>query len=346
MRRITGKLIVLLLLLMEQGLCLGSLLNLGPEQLVQVGVTDRTDIEVDGYSVPSYVDWNNDGRKDLVVGEGGGGYINGKVRVYLNNGTASEPQFSSYFYAQSDGSDLVVTGEGCLGAFPRLLYWDSDGRRDLLVGLSDGTTRIYLNTGTNENPTFDAGTTLQVGPPGSEGDIDVGDRTAPTVVDWDNDGLKDLVAGALDGKIHLFINEGTDTTPDFLAETIVQDGISDLVVFGTRSSPVILDLDGDGKKDLLTGNTYGQLLLYVNTGTDAAPAFSDYSFVDSDGTPIDLSGLARSRPFVCDWTGDGYLDVLIGAGDGKVHLYEGIPEPATIVLLGVGGVLLLRKRRA
>jgi hypothetical protein len=28
---------------------------------------------------------------------------------------------------------------------------------------------------------------------------------------------------------------------------------------------------------------------------------------------------------VCDWTGDGYLDVLIGAGDGKVHLYQTIP---------------------
>jgi hypothetical protein len=342
-----GKLIVMLLL-MEQSLCLASLLNLGPEQLVQAGVTD---VEVYGYSVPSYVDWNNDGKKDLVVGEGGGGYSDGKVRVYLNNGTASDPQFSSYSYAQSDGSDLVVLGSGCLGAFPRLVYWDSDGRRDLLVGLSDGTTRVFLNTGTNENPTFDAGTTLQVGSPGSEVDIDVGSRATPTVLDWDNDGLKDLAVGAYDGKIHLCINQGTDTDPDFLGETFAQEDGSDLVVpplapASGRSSPVIMDLDGDGKKDILAGNTDGQLLLYINTGTDAAPIFSGYSFVESDGTPIDLLGSARSRPFVCDWTGDGYLDVLIGANDGKVHLYQGIPEPATIILLGIGGVLLLRKRRA
>lgn len=342
MGHITGKLIVLLLL-MEQSLCLASLLNLGPDQLVQAGVTD---IEVYGYSVPSYVDWNNDGKKDLVVGEGGGGYSDGKVRIYLNNGTASNPQFSSYFYAQSDGGDLVVLGSNCLGAFPRLVYWDSDARKDLLVGLSDGTTRIYLNTGTNENPTFDAGTALQVGSPGSKVDIDVGTRATPTVLDWDNDALKDLIVGAYDGRIHLFINQGTDTEPDFLAETFVQEASSDLVVPGTRSSPFILDLDGDGKKDLLTGNTDGQLVLYINTGTDAAPTFSGYSLVEADGTPIDLPYSARSRPFVCDWTGDGYLDVLIGADDGKVHLYQGIPEPTTICLLGLGALALLRKRRA
>ena len=342
MTRITGILIVLLLL-MQQGLCLASLLNLGPEQIVQAGATE---IAVYGYSVPSYVDWNNDGKKDLVVGEGGSIYEEGKVRVYLNNGTASDPQFSSYFYAQSDGSDLVVPASNCLGAFARLVYWDADGRQDLLVGLADGTTRIYLNTGTNENPTFDAGTTLQVGSPGSEGDIDVGLRAAPTVVDWDNDGMKDLAIGAYDGKIHLYINEGTDTEPDFLADTLVQQGSSDLIVPSERSSPVILDLDGDGNKDILTGNTDGELLLYINTGTDAAPTFSGYSLVDSGGTPIDLLGSARSRPFICDWTGDGYLDVLIGADDGKVHLYQGIPEPATIILLGVGGILMLSKRRA
>ncbi len=89
-----------------------------------------------------------------------------------------------------------------------------------------------------------------------------------------------------------------------------------------RSSPVVLDLNGDGKKDLLTGNTEGELLLYINVGTDAEPKFSGYLRVESDGVRINLAGTPRSRPFVCDWTGDGYLDVLVGAGDGKVHLYQ------------------------
>ena len=345
MRRIATKLIIPLLL-MGQSCCLASLLNLGTEQFVQAG---GMDIGVNGYSVPSYVDWNNDGRKDLVVGEGGAGGNPGMVRVYLNVGTASSPQFSGYFLAQSNGSDLVYSSGcncGCMGLFPRAVYWDADAHKDLITGTPDGTVLLYLNTGTDTDPTFDSGTMLQVGPPDSKTELFVGLRATPTVVDWDNDGLRDLVVGAYDGKIHLFINEGTDTAPDFLTETFAQENGSDLVVPSWRSSPVILDLDGDGKKDLLTGDTYGQLLLYSNVGTDAAPTFSGYSLIESDGVPIDLAGSPRSRPFVCDWTGDGYLDVLIGAGDGKVYLYQGIPEPATLCLLGLGALALLRKRRA
>jgi hypothetical protein len=321
-----------------------SLLNLGVEELVQAG---GADIAVNGYSVPSYVDWNNDGRMDLVIGEGGGDGYPGLVRIYLNVGTSSSPEFSDYFYAQSNGSDLIYSSGcncGCMGLFPRVVYWDGDGRKDLITGTADGTTLLFLNTGTDSTPTFDAGTLLQVGLPGSKIDVDVGARATSSIVDWNNDGAKDLVIGALDGRIHLFIDEGTDTAPDFFAETFAQENGSDLVVPALRSSPVILDLDGDGNKDLLTGDTFGQLLFYSNVGTDEAPAFSGYSFIESAGVPIDLPDYPRSRPFVCDWTGDGYLDVLIGAGDGKVHLYQGVPEPATIALLGLAGLALLRKR--
>lgn len=81
-------------------------LVLGPEEIVQSG---GTDIVVVGYSVPSFVDWNNDGLGDLVVGEGG---TTAKARVYLNEGTASDPQFSDFTYVQSLGADLVETGSG------------------------------------------------------------------------------------------------------------------------------------------------------------------------------------------------------------------------------------------
>jgi len=45
------------------------LLKLGSEQLIQAG---GVDIDVPGYSVPSFVDWNADGLGDLVIGQGGG----------------------------------------------------------------------------------------------------------------------------------------------------------------------------------------------------------------------------------------------------------------------------------
>jgi len=307
----------------------GKLLNLGPEELVQA---NGVDIKVPGYSVPSFVDWNNDKLKDLVIGEGGG-FGDAKVRVYLNVGTEPSPQFSDYFYAQSNGSDLVCPASGCLGWFPRVEYWDADQRKDLLVGQADGTVKIFLNIDTDESPAFDSGTFLQVGLPGSKTNINVGARATPCLVDWNNDGRKDLVVGAYDGRIHIFINEGTDTKPDFIVETFAQASGSDLAVPGERASPIVIDLDMDDRKDILAGNTDGQLLFYRNIGTDAEPIFSDYKLVESNGVPIDLPGSPRSRPFLCYWTGDGhfgpidaYPDVLIGAGDGKVHLYRGIPE--------------------
>ena len=295
-------------------------LLLGPAQTVQA---DGVDISVPGYSVPSWVDWNSDGRKDLLVGQGGGTSPQGKVRIYLNVGTAAQPVFSAYVYAQSGGADLAVTASGCLGIFPRVVYWDLDARKDMLAGEAAGKVRLFTNTGTDGAPVFDAGPYLQVGQPGAKADINVGGRATPTPVDFNGDGRKDLVLGAIDGKVRVYINEGTDGTPDFRTVQYAQDNGADLAVPTGRSVPCLLDLDGDGKKDLLTGNTEGQLLFYHNVGTDQAPAFSGYVYVESSGIPIDLAGSARSRPFVCDWAFDLTPDVLIGSGDGLVRLYEG-----------------------
>ncbi len=323
MKHITPVILVLFMLMTpSRGFGDDSSLNLGPEELVQAG---GADIDVGIYSVPSFVDWNNDYLKDLVIGTGGG-----NVRVYLNVGTESDPQFSSYFYAQSGGSNLYCTPSGCMGCFPRVVYWDADARKDLLVGQSDGTVKIFLNVGTDEDPSFDAGTLLQVGEPGSETNIDVGSRATISIVDWNSDDRKDLAVGALDGQIRIFLNEGTDTKPVFYNQVFAQEDGGSLTVPSLRSSPIVLDIDGDGNKDLLAGNTNGQLLFYANVGNDSDPNFSGYTAVEADGVPIDLPSAPRSRPSVCYWTGDGYfgpidgyLDVLIGASDGKVHLYRG-----------------------
>ncbi len=313
-----------------------KVLNFGPEEII---LADGLDIQVPGYSVPSFVDWNNDNLQDLVIGQGGV-FEEGKVRVYLNIGTEAEPTFSDFFYVQSEGSDLTCPASGCIGSFPRVVYWDADKRKDLLVGQSDGTVKIFLNIGTDIEPVFDSGRTIKVGL-GNE-NLDVGSRATPSLLDWDNDRQIDLVAGAFDGKIHIYLSSGLngEIPPSFDFSTpsgsfALEDGL-DLVVPTNRSSPVIFDLDGDNKKDLLTGNTEGQLLFYKNVGTDDKPEFSGYTLVQSNGAAIDLDGTPRSRPFVCYWTGNGffgpidnYPDVLIGSGDGKVRLYRGIPQTKT-----------------
>jgi len=235
--------------------------DLGPEELVQA---DGFDIEVPGYSVPSFIFWDGDDLRDLVVGEGGGGIPEGKVRIYLNIGTEDDPLFADYFYAQSADSDLVLPAGGCLGVFPRVVYWDSCGRRDLLVGLADGEIWFFENVGSQNEPYFEEGTPVEVGETGFKEVIDVGSRPTSSVVDWNNDGMKDLVAGALDGLVRIYINEGTNHFPDFITVEFAQ--------------------------------------------------------ADSG----DLEGAARSRVFVCDWTGDGLADVLVGSNDGLIRLYQGI----------------------
>jgi hypothetical protein len=222
-----------------------------------------------------------------------------------------------------------------------VVYWDADAKKDLLIGQADGRVKLFLNIGTDPVPTFDGGTFLQVGPGGTKSDIDVGNRATLNVADWDNDGVKDLVVGAYDGKIHVFINEGTDTSPDYLVEVLAQEDGSDLIVPSVRSSPVVVDLDGDGKKDLLAGNTNGELLQYLNVGTAGAPSFSGYAYVQSDEATIDLNSLGRSRPSLCDWTGDGKMDVLIGVGDGQVHLYQGKTYVPAVTSWGVIVMMML-----
>jgi len=310
-------------------------LEFGPQELVGDG---NGAIRVEGYSVPSFVDWNNDGLNDLVVGQGPVD-SEGKVRVYLNSGTTGAPLFSDYFFADSGGTDLAVSASGCLGAFPRVVYWDGDNRKDLLIGQADGKVRIFLNEGTDTNPSFDNGHFLQAG-----ADIDVGLRATPSVVDWNSDGRKDLAAGAYDGRLRIYLNQGTDAAPELAPAIFAQNHGSDLIDYNRRFSPVIVDMDGDGKKDILAGDTSGALLFYPNVGTDQSPAFAGYMPVLSGGRPISLGNYQRSRPFVCDWTGDGYLDILVGAGDGLVYLYQGLPEPATMLLMGLGTLLLKRRR--
>jgi hypothetical protein len=305
-------------------------INLGPEELVQA---DGNDIVVPGYSGPSFEDWNGDHLKDLIVGEGGGGFT-GKVRVYLNVGTESDPCFVNFFYVQSNGQDLSCTPQGCLGCYPRVVYWDEDARKDLLIGLADGTAKIFLNVASDNEPAFDAGQNVMVGNESAYA-FDVGSRATPSLVHWNDDDMLDIVSGGLDGLIHIYYNcgcGGSAVPPHFFFSApdgaYAQDNGRDLQVPAGRSSPVVMDLDGDGKKDLLSGNTDGMILFYKNTGTNSLPMFAGYSPVQSLGQPIDLAGSFRSRPSVCCWTGDedGYWDLLIGYGDGKVHLYRGIPK--------------------
>jgi hypothetical protein len=307
-----------------------GVINLGPEEILKA---KGEEIVVPGYSVPSFEDWNNDDRKDLIVGEGGvveGGKVYpGKIRVYLNVGTEADPCFADYFYVQAYKVDLSVTPEGCLGCFPRFVDWDEDRGKDLLVGCGDGTVKVFPDFGNASALVFTGSTDLAAG---CVYTLDVGAQATPSLVDWNGDGMTDLVAGGLDGAIHVYYNCGCGGYIPPRFNTSPPEGVfpqasgRDLIVPSGRSSPVIVDADGDGRRDILTGNTDGQILFYKNVGADYFPMFEGHTPVQSVGQPIDLAGSLCSRPFVCYWNGrkDKHWDLLVGYGDGKIRLYRGL----------------------
>jgi hypothetical protein len=55
-------------------------------------------------SIPFTTDWNNDGKKDLIVGQ-----REGYIHLYLNDGTDLNPAFDGYIQIESDGIPIKTS---------------------------------------------------------------------------------------------------------------------------------------------------------------------------------------------------------------------------------------------
>ncbi len=57
-----------------------------------------------GHLVPCVSDWNSDGNKDLIVGQ----FTKGAIRLYLNQGTDTEPVFNDFSFLQAGGKPIKM----------------------------------------------------------------------------------------------------------------------------------------------------------------------------------------------------------------------------------------------
>ena len=207
--------------------------------------------------------------------------------------------------------------------------WNSDGKKDLVVGTETGVVRVYLNTGTDAAPVFGYDAPGYITVKKGSSNFDCGIKATPDILDWDNDGDLDLICGETDGVVNLLLNDaGPGTSPTFNASSLVKDGGSNLDP-GSASHPVAFDWNQDGKKDLLVGDSSGYVRLYANTGTDANPSFSGSVTMDAGGARLDAG--SYSRPEVYDYDSDGVPDLIVGSSDGKVRYYRGL-LPLTVTL--------------
>ena len=65
--------------------------------------TGFIDVSV-GHSIPFVVDWNGDGKRDLLVGQ----FEGGKLRAYLNKGANAAPKFKGFAYVKAGKSEAAV----------------------------------------------------------------------------------------------------------------------------------------------------------------------------------------------------------------------------------------------
>lgn len=153
--------------------------------LVCGGVT----IDVGYNSAPVCVDWNEDGERDLLVGNESAG----NIRLYINDTIDTDPVYNTYSLIESSGTSIAHS-RNC----PQIYDMNLDGKKDILTGVNGGQIYYYENTGTNDDPVFS----------GSEIIISTGGGGARFWVnDWNEDGLPDVLASNFNGYIQVYIQQ-------------------------------------------------------------------------------------------------------------------------------------------
>ncbi|MBN1424878.1 VCBS repeat-containing protein [Candidatus Fermentibacteria bacterium] len=223
------------------------------------------------------------------------------LNLFENIGDVSQPSFhkvDGFFQGMTVGYNPVPTCGDI----------DGDGDHDLLVGLSeDGRLKFYVNTGTPDSAVFSE---LQ-----SQMWFDVGLYAYPWFADLDTDDDLDLLVGRDGTGFFYYRNVGDVTAWQWQPDNAVFSGLAHTTYW---NSPCLVDLSGDGNKDLVYGTAAGPLNYYINTGSPSAPTWT----VESGpfGGVIDVGG--ASSPFLFDFDGDGDLDLVSGTQLGNIKYYQ------------------------
>jgi hypothetical protein len=203
------------------------------------------------------VDLNNDGLMDVLLGE-----YNGRVKYYEAVTADSLTEMDDV----QAGGDYIDAG---LVSAPCIFDWDDDGVYDLLVGFaspgSQSSVQLYMNSGTPENPVFDAGVDVLCG---GEQIQEAG--CTPIMADLDQDGLDDLIFGVTTGGVFFCRNIGTPSAPEFESQEALQTPSGDINL-QLNSSPAVDDWNEDGYPDLIAGRgETGYVLVFLSPYTGIA----------------------------------------------------------------------------
>ncbi|HXC51235.1 MAG TPA: FG-GAP-like repeat-containing protein [Candidatus Limnocylindrales bacterium] len=173
---------------------------------------------------------------------------------------------------------------------------------------------------------------LKAGFPVTTGD----GASSPAIADLDGDGVGEIVIGSSDGVVHAIRSDGselagwpvaTDPLPLRLGSAGYSSGELTVPVGGAvLASVAIGDLDGDGSLDVVAADLEGKVYAWNRLGqrrpgfpVSVNPAYSSSAVLDPANT-VDVAVIAS--PALADLDGDGTLDIIAGANDRHVYVWN------------------------
>lgn len=254
-------------------------------------------VDAGGNSNITFVDIDNDGDKDLFIGND---YA--KIAFYKNTGTLTTPSFSFV-------SDSLPVRSVSFNYAPAFADLDNDGDKDMILGsyIKDSLW-FYRNTGTPTEFNFTLESRgYQIGI------TTLGQSSTPVLADIDNDQDKDLFIGATNGRIFYYENTGTINSFNFVFRTNFYNSID----AGDESIPRFYDLDSDGDLDLFIGRQDGNISFYKNEGSPASA-----NFVFQTNTYKNINVHSNSCPEFTDIDNDTDPDLFIGNIKGGLFYFR------------------------
>lgn len=201
------------------------------------------------------MDFNKDGYCDLLAAGYAGivylfyGKKDGSLEepVVLKDKTGTDIHSGMYFdFKKSNYVTVREIDNNDKLDFARAVDFDNDGDLDLLLSGKKGV-KLRENIGSKRKPVFAAA------------NIDITTKyQAYDFVDWDGDGLKDLVCGAKEGGVYYYKNTGKKKKPAFGKAVCILDKSA----FENKEKGgnvglcqvAVTDYNKDGKLDLVVGN--------------------------------------------------------------------------------------------